>query len=65
MLAAQDSSVGEIYRRVDGLFVLDRDGVIAAMDVPWSTVQCDQPVGALDVLSDAEAEDCLYRLLSE
>ncbi|MEW5825479.1 MAG: redoxin domain-containing protein [Candidatus Bipolaricaulota bacterium] len=65
ILAAQDSSVGELYRRVEGLFVLDRDGFIAAMDVPWSTVSCDVPVGSLDVLSDAEVEDCLYKLLSE
>ncbi len=65
ILAAQDALVGELYRRAAGLFVLDRDGVIVAMDVPWSTMQWGVPAGSLDLLSDAEVEDCLYRLLSE
>lgn len=62
---AQDHAVGEIYRRVDGLFVLDENGIIVDMDVPWSTMQGGHPVGSLDVLSDAELEDHLSRLLAE
>jgi len=51
------------YRRPTGVFVIDREGVVVAMDEPWATVRCGRPSGKLDLLSVAEILTTVERLL--
>lgn len=63
MLTVVAEAVSRIYRRAEGVFVLDRRGVIVAMDEAWSGVRCGQPFGRLDELNEFEILVTVERLL--
>jgi hypothetical protein len=66
VLLAHDPAVAVLYRRPEGLFILDGAGVIADMDVAWSTIRCGRgPEGAMDLLSYSDVLEALDKLLSK
>ena len=57
-------SLADLYRRGLGVFVIDQQGVIAAMDEVWTTPEgCSWPSGKVTPLSVVEIEGVLERLL--
>jgi len=58
-------SLADLYRRALGVYVIDQQGVISAMDQVWTTVQDAWPwvKGNVDPVSTLEIEVVLKRLL--
>jgi hypothetical protein len=62
-IALWDPQIAEIYRRSNGLFIIDQDGVIAGMDETWYTIWCGVPRGGRHYLTPPEINDILTNLL--
>jgi hypothetical protein len=57
--------VARIYRRMVGNFVIDSQGVIAAMDRTWMSFVCGRPQGGTEALSPGDVAVALTRLVGE
>jgi len=60
-----DRSIAELYRRVDGLLIVDSAGVIVAMDEAWRKHIGPRPAGSIDQLLLHEIEAVVAQLLGE
>ena len=58
-----DPDVVRLYRRSYGAFVIDQEGIIRAMDEPWSKLVEGRPKGELDQLHPFEILGVVERLL--
>lgn len=59
-----DPRIAEIYRRSNGLFIIDQDGIIAGMDEAWASLRCGVPRGGYRLLRQGEIEDIIANLLA-
>lgn len=58
-----DPQIAEIYRRSNGLFIIDQDGIIAGMDEAWASIRCGVPRGGYRLLRQGEIQDIIANLL--
>jgi len=58
-----DPDVVRLYRRSYGVFVIDQQGTIRAMDEPWSRLVEGRPKGEFDLLHPSEILGIVERLL--
>lgn len=58
-----DPAINEQYRRQTGLFVLDKDGRIVAMDEVWGTVKDSIPYYSIETLSGAAVRYVIEMIL--
>ena len=59
-----DPQIAEIYRRSNGLFIIDQEGIIAGMDEAWASIRCGMPRGGYRLLRQGEIQDIIANLLS-
>ena len=59
-----EPQIAEIYRRSNGLFIIDQEGIIAGMDEPWASMRCGVPRGGYRLLRQGEIEDIIANLLA-
>jgi len=59
-----DPRIAGIYRRSNGLFIIDQDGIIAGMDEAWASIRCGVPRGGYRLLRQGEIEDIIANLLA-
>jgi len=60
-----DPRITELYRRTEGIIILDQAGTIVAMDQWWYTEKCGEPRGKLEQLHPEEIRAVVDRLLEE
>ena len=60
-----DSHITELYRRTEGIIIVDQSGKIAAMDQWWYSEKCGEPRGKLEQLHAEEVRAVVARLLEQ
>jgi len=60
-----DSLITELYRRTEGVIIVDQAGKIAAMDQWWYSEKCGEPRGKLEQLHAEEVRAVVARLLEQ
>ncbi len=58
-----DPDVVELYRRHTGLLVIDKDGIIAGMDRPWSRFEDGRPIWTVEYLNPSDVLWIVQELL--
>jgi hypothetical protein len=62
-VAVWDPHVAKLYRRSNGLLIIDQNGAIAAMDEAWSSIRCGMPQGGFHYLTPPELQAIITGLL--